>query len=136
MSTEGDTEVTEKKANGIGPGSMDVDGEMLGTFTFEMDGTRHTVRELTVDEGDDAWEAAKGPDGKVNDRLNTRMLLSKAMVSPTTSAEAIGKFGNRKYQMVLREFNKLNSLPLTNPTLPAGSAGLTSPDGGEPSPTL
>jgi len=124
------------KTNGLGPGSVEIDGERYGTFTFEIDGARMTVREISVDEGDDAAETATGPDKQINGRLNSRLLLAKSIVEPVTSVEQVGKFGNRKYLAVLRHFNDLNSLPAENPTTPAGSAGPTSPAGGEPPPTI
>src|SRR5690348_9515720 len=123
------------KANGLGPGSIEIDGERYGTFVFEFDGERHTVRELSVDQFDEANEAATGPEGKFNGSLQTRILLSKALVEPTKTPDQVGKFGNRKYLTVLRHFNDLNSLPPANPTPPAGSAGPTSPAGGEQLPT-
>lgn len=126
--------MTEKK-NGLGAGSIDIDGEKLATETFEFEGERFTVRELTIDEGDDILDAATDDKGKVNGRLNTRMLLAKALTDPVKTVEQVGKFGGRKYLTILRSFNKLNSLPIANPTLPAGSAEPTSPDGGEPLPT-
>ena len=122
--------------NGIGPGTIEIDGEALATETFEYAGTLYTVREITVDEGDQIGEATTGPDGKINFQLNTRMSLSKGLVTPPTSIEQIGKFGSRKFGLVLRTFNRLNSLPEANPTPPAGSAGPTSPAGGESSPTI
>jgi hypothetical protein len=123
------------KKNGLGAGSIEIDGERYGTIAFDFEGVRHTVRELSVDEGDDASEASVQPDKSFNGRLNTRMLLAKALVEPPTSIEQVGKFGNRKYLTILRHFNTLNSLPVENPTVPAGSAGPTSPGGGEPLPT-
>lgn len=122
------------KSNGLGPGTIEIDGEKLATNTFELDGEKFTVRELLQDENDDIWDASLGADGKVNTRLNTRMALSKGLVTPAKSADEIGKFGTRKYGLILREFNRLNTIPAANPTPPAGSAGPTSPSGGAPTP--
>ena len=126
--------MTDKK--GLGAGSVEIDGERYGTFSFNHEGTKFTVRELSVDEGDDAAEASTDDKGKFNGRLNTRLLLAKSIVEPATTVDGVGKFGNRKYLAVLRQFNILNSLPVEVPTSPAGSAGPTSLDGGEPSPAL
>ena len=113
--------MTETKKNGLGPGSVEIDNVRFHTSTFDFDGTRYTVRELSPDEGDEANEAAKGPDGKVNTRLETKLLLSKAMVEPKIGADEIGKRGNQTYTLILREFNKLNSPPAEkDPTPPAG----------------
>lgn len=126
----------------LGRGTITIDGEPYATDTFEFEGTRYTIRELSVDEGDDIFDAAlepadpKNPGGekRLNNRLNTRMLLHAALVEPATALETIGKWGGRKYTTVLRHFNTLNSIPEKDPTLPAGSAGPTSPSGGESSP--
>jgi hypothetical protein len=130
--------VTDKK-NGLG--SIEIDGESYATSTFEVGGQRFVTRELSMDEFDDAAEAATQPqkdkDGNpvINNRLNNRLLLAKSIVEPPTTVEKLGKFGNVKYLTILQHFNKLNSLPESNPTSPAGPAGPTSPDGGEPLPT-
>lgn len=117
----------------LGPGTITIDDETYGTLTFDVGSQRYTVRELSVDEGDAALAAAKGPDDKVNETINTRMLLATAIVEPATNVGQIGKFGSLKYLKVLQAFNALNTLPVADPTLPAGSAGPTSPSGGESS---
>jgi len=117
-----------EKQNGLGAGSIVVDGEHYATDTFELDGQRYTMRELSVDEGDDIWDAAqapvdpKNPSGpkEVNTRLNTRLLMAKALVDPVTTADQVGKWGGRKYTLMLRKFNALNAIPEDNPTPPAG----------------
>jgi hypothetical protein len=123
------------KTNGLGPGTIEIDGETYGTFSWLEGAVKHTVRELSVDEGDDAAEASTDDKGKFNSRLNTRLLLAKSLVEPKVTVDQVGKFGNVKYLTVLRHFNRLNSLPPEVPTPPAGSAGQTSQDGGEPLPT-
>lgn len=114
---------------------VEVDGARYHASTFEYDGEKITARELAQDEIDDIGEACTDDKGKFNNRLNTRMLLARSIVTPVTSIDGVGKFGARKFSVILREFNKLNSLPTADPTPPAGSAGPTSPDGGEPTPT-
>lgn len=125
--------MTAEKAK-TGPHMIEIDGEKFHAETIVFEGERFTVRELAADEGDDCAEAATDDKGKINERLNTRMLMAKALVEPVKTVEQIGKFGNQKFQLILRTFNRLNSLPITNPTAPAGSAGQTSPSGGEPIP--
>lgn len=90
----------------------------------------YTVRELSVDENDEIFEASKGPGGIVNDRLNTRLLLAKAIVEPPTTIEDIGRWGGKKYVQILQAFNRMNSLPVANPTVPDGSNVPTSPSSG------
>jgi hypothetical protein len=124
------------RTNGkIGPGSVEIDGERYATDTFVYDGTTYTMRELSVDEGDDIWDAAQKPDKTVDNRLNSRLLLAKSLVEPVVSVEQVGKWGGRKYVTLMRHFDGLNTVPVENPTPPAGSAGPTSPAGGEPLPT-
>lgn len=112
--------MTEKKADGLGPGSIEIDGERLATFSWEDEGRKFTVREVTRDEISAINEATQGPDGKSNDTLNTNMALAKALVEPARTPETIGKFGNRTFLRILRAYNDLNSLPIEVPTPPAG----------------
>ncbi len=122
-----------------GRGSVEIDGERLATDTFEFDGETYTLRELSTDEGDEIYDASQEPidvkdaakGTKTNFRTQTRMLLARSITEPSTSPDRIGKWGGRKYTTVLRHFNLLNSISEENPTPPAGSAGPTSPDGGE-----
>lgn len=133
--------MTTKRA--VGPGTVEIDGEKYGSNTFEYDGDRYTMRELSVDEGDEIWDAAQEPidirnpasGTKTNGRMNSRMLLARALVEPIVTVDQVGKWGGRKYVTLMREFDRLNTVPEANPTQPAGSAGLTSPAGGAPSPT-
>jgi hypothetical protein len=115
-------------------GTIEIDGETYATHTFEVAGGSYTLRELSADESDDIWDASKQPDGTVNTRLNTRLLLAKSVVEPSTTMEQVGKWGSQKFGTIMRHFNRLNAVPEENPTPPAGSAGPTPPAGGEPSP--
>lgn len=117
----------------LGPGTIRIGDETYATDTFEYGGERYTMRELSVDEGDACWDAAQNPDKTVNNRLNSRMLLSTALVEPTATVDQVGKWGGKKYVTLMRHFDKLNTVPEENPTPPAGSAGQTSPAGGAPS---
>lgn len=118
----------------LGPGSVTIDGERYPTDTFEYDGERFTLRAISVDEGDECWDAALGADGKFNNRLNSRLLLVKSLVEPGgITVDQVGKWGGKKYVTLMRHFDALNNLPEANPTPAAGSAAPTSPSGGEPS---
>ena len=127
----------------LGHGSITIDGERYATDTFDFDGERYTLREISVDEGDEIWDAASSPvdpakpDGpmKLNARFNSRALLARSIVEPATSVEKIGKWGGKKYATLMRHFNGLNNEPEENPTPAAGSAAPTSPAGGDESPT-
>lgn len=104
-------------------GVVEIDGERYASKTFDYQGESLTIRELSADETDEATEGSKGPDGKYNAALQTRLLLAKALVPPV-DVTRVGKFGNLKFQTVVRHFNDLNSLPAPKdgelPTTPAG----------------
>lgn len=127
--------------NGLGPGTMDINGKKFATFVFEHDGTRYTMRALKQNEIDDAFDAATGPDtpdgkpGKVNYRLLNRMQLAKSVVEPAVTVDSLGELPSPEFSVILGHFNDLHTLPEANPTVPAGSAGPTSPGGGAPLPT-
>lgn len=112
--------MTDKDKPVVGPGTVDIDGETLHTSTVDIDGVLHTIRELTIDEGDAIGEQSTQPDKSINFRLQNRLTLAKALVTPVVSADQVGKWGARRYAIILREFNNLNSIPESNPTLPAG----------------
>ena len=102
----------------------------LDTKTVTYKGVEYTIRELTIDENDAIDDAGKDAKGATNDRLVSRLSLSKAIVDPMTSVDDIGKWGGKKYLTILRAFNEVNTLPVANPTLPDGSNAPTSPVGG------
>ncbi len=127
----------------LGPGKITIDDQRLSTVTFEYDDERFTLRELSVDEGDDIFDAAqtpvdpKNPNGpmRFNGRFNSRSLLAASMVEPTATVDQIGKWGGKKYVTFMQYYEGLNTIPEANPTGAAGSAAPTSPAGGEPTPT-
>ena len=73
--------------------------------------TTYRLREITVDESDAAFDAAQNPDKTFNARLNQRMLLVSSIMSPATALDDIGKWGGLKYLVLLRAFDRLNTLP-------------------------
>jgi hypothetical protein len=117
------------------PKTVTIDGEEMECEQVEYAGVTYTIRELSVTETDEVDDLAEGQKPAAAARLTTRTALSKAIVEPKVELADIEKWGARKYVALVRAFNRLNSLPLANPTPPAGSAGPTSPDGGEQSPT-
>lgn len=126
----------------LGAGNITIEGERYSTDTFEYDGVVTVMRELSVDEGDAIWDAAQEPDPKdktatrTNNRLNSRMLLSKSLVEPSVTVDQVGKWGGKKYVTFMRHFDGLNTVSEPNPTLPGGSPEPTSPSGGESSPAI
>ncbi len=90
---------------------VEIDGEQFETKSVEHGGKTYVVRELGVQEGDDISDAATDQDGKFNERLNLRLCLSKAIVSPPTTVDDIGKWPGKRYVVVSRVFNALNTVP-------------------------
>lgn len=126
----------------VGHGKIRIGDDSYETDTFEYDGERFTLRELSVDEGDEIFDAAsspldpKNPTGptKFNGRFNSRSLLAASMVEPTATVDQVGKWGGKKYVTFMRHFEALNNAPEENPTPAAGSAAPTSLAGGGQSP--
>ncbi len=106
------------KANG--PETIEVNGKQRAVVRFEYGATKYAVRELSQDEIDQTYDAATGPDDKVNFRSLTRMQLAKAVVEPATTVDGLGELGSREFTTVLNHFNELHSLPAKVPTPPAG----------------
>jgi hypothetical protein len=102
--------MTEKKAPEPKKTFVTIDGEEYETVEVPYGGKTYTIRELSVDENDDIETAATDKDNVLNGRLNLRMSLMKAIVSPPTGMDDIGKWGGRKYLVMSRAFNKINSL--------------------------
>jgi hypothetical protein len=74
-------------------------------------GTTYRIREITVDEGDTAYDAAYDEiKDRVNWRLHSRINLSTAIISPPTTVDDIKKWPGVKLVTLLREYDKLNLL--------------------------
>lgn len=72
----------------------------------------YRVREILVEEGDTAYDASQNPDGQtMNARLDQRLRLSAAIVTPVTSVDEIGKLGSIRLAALLRSYARLNILP-------------------------
>jgi hypothetical protein len=85
---------------------------------FDIFGETYRVRQVLVSESDEAFDASMCEDGQVfNGRLNTRLLLSSAVESPAFTADDIAAWPAVRLTLVLRAYNKLNTLP------PADEAG-------------
>lgn len=89
-----------------------VDENGLRWEDVDVLGTVYRVREITVDDDDLAFDAAENPDGQtMNARLQSRMLLAAAIVSPPTTVDEMGKWSLIKLRILTFVFNRLNSLP-------------------------
>ena len=122
-------------AKAAAPKTVTIDGEEMETLTVEYGGVAYTLRELSVEEGDAIDALSENQTPRVANRLMMRAMLEKSIIEPKVTMDQIGRWSGKKYVALSRAFNKLNTIPEENPTPPAGSAGPTSPDGGEPSPT-
>lgn len=92
-----------------------IDGEEYETISVAYRDKLYTLRELSVKENRDIDKAATDKDGVFNGQLNLILSLATSIVSPTTSADDIEKWGGKKYLTLSRAYNKLNSLPEETP---------------------
>lgn len=76
-------------------------------------GTTYRLREITVEEGDMAFDAAYNPEkDTVNPRLRTRLEICSSLVSPAgLTVDDIGKWGKIKWLTLLTVYERLNALP-------------------------
>jgi hypothetical protein len=83
--------------------------EGLDTKTIVHKGKSYIFREITVDENDEALEAAKNPDGNtINTRVMNRMIITMSSVDPKISLEDLSHFSHRLYQKIVDAVNELN----------------------------
>jgi hypothetical protein len=73
-------------------------------------GVEYKVRELTVGESDKIEAASTKQDGTLDGKLSTRLAI-EAATDPTISADDISSLGQTKYTLLIRAFNKMNTLP-------------------------
>lgn len=92
------------------PNTIEIDGETLETITVTHAGTDYVIRELTVKENDTIEDASRKADGTFDGRLNLRMCLAAALVSPQVSVDSMDKWGGKKYVVLSRGFNKVNTV--------------------------
>lgn len=88
-----------------------VDDNGLAWEDVEVFGTTYRIREITVDESDAAYDASQNADKTFNARLNQRMQLSAAIVSPPTTVDDMAKWSVKKLVQIINVFDRLNSLP-------------------------
>jgi len=87
----------------------DENGLRWGELNYE--GTTYRLRQVTVDEGDDAYDAAYNEQTqRFNGRLNSRLNLATSIVSPPTSIDDMGKWAGAKLVTLLRAWDELNLL--------------------------
>ena len=88
-----------------------VDANGLRWERVDILGTLATVRELTTQEEDDAFDAAELPDDKINARLQRRLLLASAVVEPKVEVDDIAKWPGLKTRAFMFVMDRINSLP-------------------------
>jgi len=87
----------------------DENGLRWGELNYE--GTTYRVRQITVDEGDDNYDAAYNETTqRFNGRLNSRLNLAVGIVSPPTTIDDMGKWAGTKLVTLLRAWDELNLL--------------------------
>lgn len=100
MATE--VKTTEKPAK---PKGELIDG--LPGRTVKLLGKEYKLRMLIAEENDSARDAASGPDGTVNGRLQTRLVLS-AMIVGHPDLAAIAKFPQPVLERLIDVANEIN----------------------------
>lgn len=95
------------------PVASGVDEHGLRWEDVEVFGTAYRVREITVEEDDAAYDASILPDDedKINPRIQTRMQLSTAIVSPPCTIDDIAHWPRMRLRALTFVFNRLNTLP-------------------------
>ena len=76
-----------------------------------VDGVTYTLRPITVREADEAYDAAKKPDGELDGRLHMRLILVSSIDSPATTLEDVENWPLPRYLRLLEVCNRLNSVP-------------------------
>lgn len=99
----------EKPVKAPNPTGVDENG--LVWEDVEVFGTTYRLREITVEESDAAFDASQNPDKTFNARLNQRMQLSAAIVTPPTTVDDMAKWGVKKLVSIIDAFDRLNNLP-------------------------
>ncbi len=94
------------------PEASGTDDNGLAWQEVAWDGVTYRIRQITVDEGDENYDAANNEKtGRFNGRLNSRLNLASAIVSPPTSIDDMGKWPGAKLVTMLKVWDKLNLLP-------------------------
>jgi hypothetical protein len=86
-----------------------IEGVPRRTKEVTIDGVTYVLRQITVQESDEAFDAARGPDGEIDARLSTRLILAASIESPPTTLDDILQWPFPHYLKVLRHSNELNA---------------------------
>jgi len=92
------------------PTYITIDGEEFETATVVDRNKTYVIREISVEENQTIEKAATGKDGKYDFHLSMVLSLAQGIVSPPTSPDDIGKWPGRRYVLVSRAFNRLNTV--------------------------
>lgn len=94
-----------------GPATTGLTDDGLRWEDVPYNGTTYRLRELLVEEADVAFDASLNQDKTFNGRLNSRLGLCSAIVSPPTTLDEISKWPNVKLGALLAVYDRLNTLP-------------------------
>lgn len=112
MAAKVDEKPAEKPATPFPALDRGVTEDGLRWEDVDVLGTTYRVREITVEDDDAAYDAAENPDGEtINARLQTRMQLQSAIMSPPTTVDDMVRWPRIKMRILLFVFNRLNTLP-------------------------
>lgn len=104
--------MADKKAAATEKTYVTIDGEEYETSEVPYGNKLYTLRELSVKENDDIETASTDAQNVFNGKLNLRLCLVHSIVSPATTVEDIEKWPGRKYLVLSKAFNAINSLPV------------------------
>lgn len=92
-----------------------IDENGLAYKDVPWNGVTYRLRQVTVTEADEAWDAATDETtDKTNYRINSRLGLAASIVSPKTSLDDIGTWPNAKLGALLEVYDRLGSLRLAD----------------------
>jgi hypothetical protein len=94
-----------------GPATTGLTDDGLRWEDVPYNGTTYRVRELLVPEADAAYDAALQPDKTISYRMNSRLGLCSAIISPPTTLDDISTWSNVKLGTLLAAYDRINSLP-------------------------
>jgi len=78
---------------------------------LDVDGDQYRLRQMTVTEGDENYDAAYNErTEKFNGRLNSRLNLAVSIVTPETSIDTMGAWPGTKLVKLLTAWDELNLL--------------------------
>lgn len=99
--------MAEKKA---AKNAVTINGEDYETADVPYGDKVYTMRELSVKENRTIEKASMNEAKEFDGQMNLQLCIAQSIVSPPTTFDEIENWGGKKYLVLSRAFNKLNSL--------------------------